>query len=82
MGGYKMLSLIKITDNGGKTLDRYTAYFTDNLMLMMSHHCKSPQGVCLSDTSKPEYIRNDTGKNVIFSKLPEQVRQAIKEFMV
>jgi len=75
------LQLIKITDNGGVTIDRYTAYFSDNLMLMMSHNCKSPQGVCLSDTSKPEYLENDTGRNVIYSKLPEQVQKAIKDFM-
>ena len=82
-----MLKLIKITDNGGKTIDRYTAYFKGDgvrhgdYMLTMSHNCKSPQGVCLSDTSKPEYMANDTGKNMIFSKLPDQVQQAIKVFM-
>ena len=76
-----MLGLIKITDNGGETIDRYTAYFTNNMMLMMSENACSPQGVCLSDTSKPEYLENDTGKNVIFSKLPEQVQKAIQHFM-
>ena len=36
-----------ITDNQGKTLDRYTVYFWDNTYLSLSHNCHSPQGVSM-----------------------------------
>ena len=35
-----MKGIIKITDNGGRTMDRYTAYFEDGYMLMMSEYAK------------------------------------------
>lgn len=82
-----MLQLIKITDNGGETMDRYTAYFKGDgqvdgdYILNMSEYAQSPQGVCLSDISKPEYMANDTGKVLDYKDLPEQVQQAINDFI-
>lgn len=75
------LDLIAITDNNSETMDRYTAYFTDNYMLMMSENCLSPQGVCLSDTSKPEYLANDHGKRMRILDCPKDVQKAIVDFM-
>jgi hypothetical protein len=34
-----------ITDNLGKTMDRYTVYFGDGSYLSLSFNCDSPQGV-------------------------------------
>lgn len=76
-----MLKLLKITDNGGETTDRYTAYFSDDYALSMSESPLSSRGVCLSLTSKPEWLGCDTGKNVKFSRLPAQVQKAIRDFM-
>ena len=75
------MELIKITDNEGKTTDRYTAYFTKNMMLMMSENACSPRGVCLSDTSKPEYMECDEGKEIKLADCPEQVKTAITSFL-
>ena len=36
-----------ITDNQGKTFDRYTVYFWDGSYLTLSHNCDSPQGVSM-----------------------------------
>ena len=36
-----------ITDNQGKTFDRYTIYFWDGSYLTLSHNCDSPQGVSM-----------------------------------
>lgn len=82
-----MLKLIKVTDNGGKTMDRYTAYFKGDgqvdgdYILCMSDYALSSQGVCMSDASKPEYIVNDKGKELEFNDLPDQVQQAITNFI-
>ncbi len=76
-----MDKILKITDNGGKTTDRYTVYFSDGYMLMMSPNAGSPQGVCMSDTWKQEYIDNDNGTEMQFDDLPEQVQKAIIRFM-
>jgi hypothetical protein len=73
--------VIKITDNEGKTMDRYTAYFASGYMLVMSENPKSPQGVCMSDDWKQDYIDNDDGKEVQFDDLPEQVQDAISDFI-
>ena len=70
----------KITDNGGKTMDRYTAYFEDGYMLMMSED-QSPRGVCMSDCWKQDYIDGDEGKDIEFDDLPESVQKAIVSFM-
>ncbi|KKN71928.1 hypothetical protein LCGC14_0415740 [marine sediment metagenome] len=81
-----MLKLIKITDNGGKTMDRYTAYFKGDgeidgdYTLCMSHNCKSPQGVCMSDTTKPDWIEADDGKVMVFTDCPYDVQVAIVQF--
>ena len=75
------MELIKITDNGGKTMDRYTAYFTKDMMLMMSSNAVSPQGVCMSDTSKPEYMECDEGAEIKLTDCPEQVKTAIASFL-
>ncbi len=79
--GKTMDRVIKITDNGGKTMDRYTAYFASKYMLTMSENPQSPQGVCLSDTWKQDYIDNDNGKEVEFDNLPERVQKAITDFI-
>ena len=76
-----MNGIIKITDNEGKTCDRYTAYFEDGYLLGMSESPQSPQGVCMSDCWKQDYIDNDEGKEVEFEDLPERVQRAITEFM-
>lgn len=82
-----MLQLIKVTDNGGETVDRYTAYFEGDgdidgdYILNMSEAALSPQGVCMSDTCKPEYMANDTGLEVYIVDLPDQVQTAIYNFM-
>jgi hypothetical protein len=81
LGGKKFDRVIKVTDNGGKTIDRYTAYFESKYMLMMSPNPQSPQGVCLSDTWKQDYIDNDEGKEVEFDDLPERVQKAITDFI-
>lgn len=73
-------NILKITDNEGETTDRYTAYFRDGYMLMMSENALSPQGVCMSDSWKQDFIDNDKGKLIAFSDLPEQVQQAIRNF--
>lgn len=75
-----MSNIIKITDNGGKTTDRYTVYFDDGYMLMMSDNAGSPQGVCTSDTWKQEYIDCDEGKELQLNDLPKQVQKAILRF--
>ncbi len=76
-----MTGIKKITDNGGKTMDRYTVYFSDGYMLMMSENALSPQGVCMSDTWKQDFIDGDDGKDMDISSLPEQVKTAISNFM-
>jgi hypothetical protein len=76
-----METVLKITDNEGKTMDRYTVYFESGYMLMMSENPKSPQGVCMSDTWKQDYIDNDAGKEVNFDDLPERVQDAITDFI-
>ena len=76
-----MDGIIKITDNEGETCDRYTAYFKDGYMLMMSESPQSPQGVCMSDCWKQDYIDNDEGKEIEFDNLPERVQKAITDFM-
>lgn len=73
--------VIKITDNGGKTIDRYTVYFESKYMLMMSHNPQSPQGVCMSDTWKQDFIDNDDGKELEFDDLPQRVQDAITNFI-
>lgn len=73
--------VIKITDNEGKTMDRYTAYFESGYMLMMSENPQSPRGVCLSDTWKQDFIDNDEGKEIEFDDLPERVQNAIIDFI-
>lgn len=76
-----MDGIIKITDNNGETCDRYTAYFKDGYMLMMSENPQSPRGVCMSDDWKQEYIDGDDGKDIEFKDLPERVQKAIVDFM-
>jgi len=76
------MKLLHITDNGGRTLDRYTAYFTDDLHLTMSHNAISPQGVCLCDANMPRQIECDDGKRILFSQCPEQVQTVIARFLV
>ena len=75
------IKIIKITDNGGKTLDRYTVYFSDNNMLMLSPNPLSPQGVCMGDNAKPEYIECDEGIERQFSQLPLEVQVAVQRYM-
>jgi len=77
----KEYGLIKVTDNEGETVDRYTAYFEDGYMLSMSDNPQSPQGVYMSDCWKQDYIDNDEGKEVEFDELPERVQKAIVNFM-
>lgn len=76
----QMDGIIKITDNGGKTMDRYSAYFEDGYMLMMSID-QSPRGVCMSDCWKQDYIDNDDGEEIEFNNLPKAVQRAITDFM-
>lgn len=81
-----MLELIKITDNGGETMDRYTAYFKGDgvidgdYTLCMSDNATSPQGVCMSDTTKPDWIEADKGKVLAFTDCPYDVQVAIDRF--
>jgi len=72
--------IIKITDNLGKTMDRYTVYFEDGYMLMMFESPLSPQGVCISDDWKQDYIDNDNGKELRLEELPKLVQKAIQNF--
>lgn len=76
-----MTGIKKITDNGGKTMDRYTVYFSDGYMLMMSDNALSPQGVCMSDTWKKDWFDADDGKEMDVCDLPKQVQTAIENFM-
>ena len=76
------MKLLHITDNGGKTMDRYTAYFDCGLHLCMSDYAISPQGVCLCDTNLSRQIERDKGKRILFSQCPEQVQTAIARFLV
>ncbi|HDY89159.1 MAG TPA: hypothetical protein ENH82_13720 [bacterium] len=75
------ITIIRITDNGGKTCDRYTIYFSDDTMLMLSDNPLSPQGVCMSDNAKPEYIECDEGIERQFSQLPFEVQTAVQRYM-
>ena len=76
------MKLLHITDNGGETMDRYTAYFDCGLHLMMSPAPLSPQGVCLSDENVRYQIESDRGKKILFSQCPEQVQTVIARFLV
>ena len=81
-----MLELIKITDNGGETLDRYTAYFKGDgkidgdYTLTMCSSPLSPQGVCLSDTTKSNWIEADKGEVLAFIDCPYNIQVAIDRF--
>lgn len=74
-----MNSIIKITDNN-EFFDRYTVYFKDGYMLTMSENPKSPQGVCLSDTWKKEYMDKDN-QEIEFDELFSRVQEAIVDFI-
>lgn len=71
-----MDGIIKITDNEGKTVDRYSVYLKDGYMLLIDEH-----GRFFSDDWKQDYIDNDEGKEVEFENLPERVRESIVYFM-
>ena len=78
-----------ITDNGGKTLDRYTVYFWDGDYLTLSENCDTPQGV--SQTGHLEGIQNaaiepaaqsnhiifNNQKMINFFDLPENVQEHV-----
>jgi len=72
------MKLIRITDNGGKTLDRYTAFFSDNYILCMSYNCLSPQGVCMSDSGQDFY---EGGRTIELKDCPDDVQLAILNFI-
>lgn len=73
--------MIKVYDNGGKTLDRYLIIL-DNNVYGMSENPSSPQGFnqfCGTlDVIKIEY-NESVGKLVKLDSLPDEVKKAIKE---
>lgn len=77
-----MDGILKITDNGGETLDRYAVYFEDRYVLFMSPTPQSPRGVCMSDTWRRIDFDHDDNKQVRFDDLPERVQKAIRSFLV
>jgi hypothetical protein len=72
---------VRIYDNGGKTLDRYTAVYTDmpeaNGLFSARGMCSnpfSPQGIgCFTSASPGRHL----GKRIKFEELPEQCKKLI-----
>ncbi|AQT68245.1 hypothetical protein STSP2_01401 [Anaerohalosphaera lusitana] len=60
-----------ITDNQGKTLDRYTICFCDGSLLNLSHNCDSPQGVFMWGEGCP----STDDKRISFDDLPSNVQR-------
>lgn len=61
------MNIIKITDNQGKTFDRYSVYVKDYSLqgdlqcwvLELSFNCDSPQGVSMVNEYPPELWKED-----------------------
>jgi hypothetical protein len=82
---------VRVYDNGGKTMDRYTIVFTgrypkDELGTYFMRHCSTnpyhPQGVGISDTWRPPFGFKWSvfGKRVKdLSTLPIRVRESLLE---
>ena len=72
MGIEDLLKRVRVYDNGGRTLDRYTVIYPDGNARTMSSRPLHPQGVCMwAGHVQPQ------GKRVPFHALPAQVREAI-----
>ncbi len=67
---------LKIYDNGGKTIDRYTVIL-DGAVFTMSDDPLSPQGFNQYWGRKEELKNKKMGKEVKFSQLNPAIRQAI-----
>lgn len=82
---------VRCYDNGGRTLDRYTAVFTGNYygrrightdIIGMSEYPFEPQGVGISDTvdfpvDRPTY--SHLGKRITFDDLPKDCQRAVMQ---
>lgn len=72
---------IRIFDNEGETIDRYTVQIERDVY-GMSYNALSPQGVNLYNfTLKKGERLGNVGKKINFDDLPEDVQKAIKERM-
>ena len=69
-----LYSKITVYDNGGRSLDRYTVYFTPTECLSMSPDPFFPLGVCLYGEGK---TGPHNGEEIKFSELPEDCRRAV-----
>jgi hypothetical protein len=72
---------IRIFDNEGKTIDRYTVQIEQDVY-GMSYNPLSYQGINLySFTLKKGERLGNVGKEINFDDLPEEVQKAVKERM-
>ncbi len=70
----------RVTDNGGRTFERYTAYFADGSALLIGPTGNVPNGVCMWVDTGPELghtADTDPDATIERSALPEPVRRAI-----
>ena len=70
-----LLAQIKIYDNGGRTLDRYTVVYPDGYWRFMSANPLHPQGVCM--WAEPLPGAKPDGRRVLPDQVPEAVLEAI-----
>lgn len=83
------MKILRIYDNGGKTADRYTVYFSQRaprgkrimwnqsylLCLGMSSNPFHPQGFCQHSSGQ---LGSHNGKRIPFSALPKDCQAAVK----
>lgn len=83
------MKIIKVTDNHGKTIDRYTVYFEERIScgntqilsyLTLSEDPESPQGVSTYDSVKvssnqtiKDFLVEDRDKEIELKDLPKSV---------
>ena len=65
---------LKIYDNGGRSMDRYTVYFNDTECLAMSENPFHPLGFGQHSTGK---IGPHNGQEIKFSDLPPDCQRAV-----
>lgn len=70
---------MKVFDNGGITLDRYTVCCVDGMALGLSADPDSPQGFSTWGEVSPDADTTLLGEEIKFEDLPENVQEHIKK---
>lgn len=76
----ELLSEVKVYDNRGKTIDRYTVVFPTGDIYLMSVDANMPNGVCTYAGNDQDII-SDEDKRIDVDEIPSGTKQQIKNLM-